>query len=109
MNEHGHPGWYSWVVVVLSSVTSSVLAIMVSVALATNAVEARETDRQARERLAAQVEARQDEETQRLICELVVAQDDAFDDPAAQPVTQAGKKAAMAWHNLREQFKCDGK
>jgi hypothetical protein len=109
MNEHGHPGWYSWVVVVLSSVTSSVLAIMVSVALATNAVEAREKDRQERERLAAAVEARQEEETRRLICELVVAQDEALDDPAAPPTTEAGRKAAMAWHNLRELFQCDGK
>jgi hypothetical protein len=108
MNEHGHPGWYSWVVVVGTSLTSSVLAIVVSVTLATNAVEARDSDRQARERLAAEVEARQEEETRQAVCSLVVAQYEALTDPSTQ-LTPAGKRAAMAWHNSRELFKCDGK
>lgn len=87
---HGLPGWYSWVVVVLLSITTSGL----SLALSINSIhQAQATQR------------KQQEQSRQASCAVIVAQDDAFTDPA--PVTTAGKKAATAWHRLRVQLGCD--
>lgn len=95
---HGHPGWYSWVTVVGTSVTSSALAVYLSVSVVSNDLERRQAE-----------QAAQAERGRLAVCRLIIAQDNALDDPSTPPATQAGRKAAMAWHNLREQFRCDGK
>lgn len=86
---HGLPSWYSWVVVVLLSITTSGLALIISI----NTIHRNQ-----------EAQRRQAEQGRELTCSLVIAQDDAFTDPA--PVTAAGKKAAAAWHRLRVQLGC---
>lgn len=49
---------------------------------------------------------RQQQQTQHAVCEVVVAQDNVYRE--ASPSTRAGAKAAEAWHDLRQLFKCDG-
>ena len=85
----GLPAWYSWLVVVGLSLTTSGLALAISINSQHHAQEA---------------QRRQQEQGRALTCSLVIAQDDAFTDPA--PVTAAGKKAAAAWHRLRVQLGC---
>lgn len=92
--ERGHPGWYSWLVVVGTALTSSVLCLVVSIHSAKVSVE---RERQAR--IQSQAEGR------RAACALIVAQDDAFRD--TEPATPAGASAAKAWRQLRIQFRCD--
>lgn len=92
--ERGHPGWYSWIVVVGTSLASSVLVLVVTLHLARASVE---RERQAR------IQA--SEEGRRTACVLIVAQDNAFTD--SKPATEAGAAAAKAWRQLRVQFKCD--
>lgn len=92
--ERGHPGWYSWLVVVGTSVTSSVLCLVLTLHATRASVE---RERQAR--IQSQTEGR------RAACALIVAQDDAFSD--TRPATPAGVKAARAWRDLRVQFKCN--
>lgn len=92
--ERGHPGWYSWAVVVGTALTSSVLCLVVTIHMAQVSVE-----RERKARIQSQVEGR------RAACALIVAQDDAFRD--TRPATPAGVKAAKAWRDLRIQFRCD--
>lgn len=102
--DRGHPGWYSWLVVVGTALTSSVLCLVVTLHVARASV-AREREA----RVEAQLRA---DETQRqargAACLVIVSQDEAFNDPGTMPpITAAGKRAAVAWHNLRQQFQCD--
>jgi predicted PurR-regulated permease PerM len=105
MSQHGLPTWYSWVVLMVTVLSCLGLSVMVSLTAAQRSVES-----ERRARLAAQQES---ERNQRAgwaaACQLIVAQDDAFSDPAAQPVTEAGRKSAAAWHELRKTFRCDQK
>jgi heme exporter protein D len=102
--ERGHPGWYSWLVVVGTALASSVLSLLVSLHSARSAVDHERAARvaaQERDR-AAQVEAH------RAACLVIVSQDEAFNDPGSiPPATAAGRRAASAWHDLRKQFGCD--
>lgn len=100
---HGMPGWYSWVVVVGLTVVSNVLVLMITLKSADRRVDA---ERAAREQ--AQMDAIAAQETaRRATCRVVVAQDEAYSDPATPPVTPAGRAAAKAWHELRVQLGCD--
>lgn len=95
------PGWYSWTTLVGAQLLGVALTLMVVLTMADRAVNA---ERQAR--LAAQQEtARQREQSRRITCALVTAQDDVYQD--TPPISAAGKKAAEAWHDLRVQFQCD--
>ncbi len=79
---HGLPGWYSWVVVVVLSITTSGLSLAISI----------------------NAQHRQQEQGRQASCAVIVAQDNAFSE--ATPATNAGRRAAMAWHSLREQLHC---
>jgi hypothetical protein len=92
--EKGHPGWYSWVVVVGAAVTSSILSIVVSISTTHRSIE---REREAR--------AAQEAQSRRVACQVIVAQDEAFRDTV--PATKAGVAAAKAWRDLRTQFRCD--
>lgn len=87
---HGLPSWYSWVVVVLLSITTSAVSLIISI----NTIHRNQ-----------EAQRQQSQQGRAMTCQLVIAQDDAFTDPA--PVTAAGKKAAAAWHRLRVQLGCD--
>lgn len=86
---HGLPSWYSWVVVVLLSITTSGASLAISI----NSIHRQQ-----------EAQRRQSEQGRAMTCTLVVAQDDAFADPP--PATPAGRKAAAAWHRLRQQLQC---
>lgn len=102
-SDHGHPGWYSWVVVVGTSLTSAVLCLVVSLHAAKVSVE-----REREARVAAQAEiGRSQAENKRAACAVIISQDEAYNDPASPPVTAAGKRAGLAWRDLRRAFQCD--
>lgn len=86
---HHLPSWYSWVVVVGLSLTTSGLSLAISISTIHRNQEA---------------QRHQAEQGRALTCSLVIAQDNAFSESA--PATAAGKKAADAWHRLREQLAC---
>lgn len=86
---HHLPSWYSWIVVVGFSLTTSGLALIISI----NTIHRNQ-----------EAQRRQAEQGRELTCSLVVAQDDAFTDPA--PTSPAGKKVAAAWHRLRTELAC---
>lgn len=79
--QHGHPGWYSWLVVVASTVASVALAVVVSVRLVT----------------------RTDEEARRATCLAAAAQERVF----SEAETEVGRNAEKAWHDLRISLRCD--
>lgn len=83
------PSWYSWVVVVGLSLTTSGLSLAISISTIHRNQEA---------------QRHQAEQGRELTCSLVIAQDDAFTDPA--PTSPAGKKIAAAWHRLRTELAC---
>ena len=102
-SEHGHPGWYSWVVVVGTSLTSAVLCLVVTVHVASQSI-----GHERAARVAAEAQNRQTEvETKRAACAVIISQDEAYNDPTAPPVTAAGKRAGQAWRDLRKAFQCD--
>lgn len=86
---HGLPSWYSWVVVVLLSITTSGAALAVSI----NSIHRQQ-----------EAQRRQQQQGRQMTCQLVIAQDNAFTE--STPATAAGRKAAIAWHQLRQQLGC---
>lgn len=105
MSQHGLPTWYSWVVLFGTVVSCLGLSVTVSLATAHRSVEA-----ERRARLATQQESQRNQRAAwSAACQLIVAQDNAFHDPASRPVTSAGRASADAWRNLRKTFHCDQK
>lgn len=102
---HFRPGVYAWLAVLLSAITLPVLALVVSLHLNNNSLEA---ERVARTQ--AQVEVQRERETNRKItCSLIIAQDEANNDPGLPPpLTTRSSQAAAAWHDMRKSFHCDG-
>lgn len=86
--QHGHPGWYSWLVVVGSAFTSTTLAVFLAFGLVNAERERREQDRAA-------------------LCDVIILYDDARQ--GAPPVTEYGRKLADAFSGLRTKYNCDGK
>jgi len=116
MSQHGLPTWYSWVVLLMTVVSCLGLSVTVSLVTAHRSVEAERRARLAaqqaadRNQLAAQEVADRNQRSARVAaCQLIVAQDDAFSDATSKPTTSAGQRSALAWHNLRETFRCDQK
>lgn len=92
MEQHGHPGWYSWLVVVGTQLVGSALILIITLNNTQRSIEADQRSR---------------EMSRQATCAVVIVQDDAFRDPSALPQTPAGKNAAEAWHNLRTVLHCD--
>lgn len=47
-------------------------------------------------------------ESRRTLCRVIIATDNALNDPSnPPPATDRGRDLAMAWHLLRQQFRCD--
>lgn len=95
MTEHGHPGWYSWFVIIGGCLTSMLIAVVISV--------------QASNRAIAESEMRQrqaDERGRATVCEFVNKIDGTYrDEPPSLP---SGKAQAAAWAELRQDFQCNG-
>jgi len=90
MTSHGLPGWYAWVVVLVTMILLSGGSMALSIRSANQAIEA---DRQSREA------------TRRATCSVVSAQREAFRE--VPPATNAGKKAAQSWELLSRQLGCE--
>jgi hypothetical protein len=91
-----HPVGYSLLLASLAMVVCMLASVVISVNASNRAIRQNEAQEQAQRR-----------EARRAACLVVVAQDDAFRDPASLPVTKAGKQSAAAWRNLRQVFGCD--
>lgn len=98
--EHGHPGWYSWMVVVGTSVTSAVLAILLSIHSSQRAVEA---EREAR--LAA-VDAERESRlaSERALCDVVSVFLDT--NREARPDSKRSAIIAKKMGDLRDTIDC---
>jgi hypothetical protein len=97
---HDLPPWYSWLVVIGLTVASNVLTLVVVTSLSNRAVE---NERSAR--VAAAEESRAaTERSRRGLCLVIESQEGVFSD-ATTPV---GRRAAEAWHDLGEIFRCEG-
>lgn len=47
-------------------------------------------------------------ESRRTLCKVIIATDDALNDPGnPPPATDRGRDLAKAWHLLRQDFRCD--
>lgn len=89
MAEHGRPSWYSWVVVVGTSVLSSTLAIVVGIESAQRAVDAERSARL---------------QSEQALCSLVVVLDRAY--KGTPPTTPTGKEVAEGMAGLRATLQC---
>lgn len=100
---HYRPGVYAWLAVLISSITLPILALVVSLHMNSQAVS-----RERAARVEAQAELDKNREaSRRATCLLIIAQDGVYGDPTSPPVTETGKQAATAWHNMREILHCD--
>jgi hypothetical protein len=96
--EHGHPGWYSWVVVVGLTMASIGLSTVVNVNLTRRAIEAdRQAQAEADRKAAAAAEA-----GRRTLCGVFLAQERVF----TEAESDVGKAAAKAWHDLAVTYRC---
>ncbi len=91
-SEHGRPSWYSWVVVIGTSLVSSMLALLVALQMNARS-EARE--RQARV------------DSDRKWCSIVVTLDEGY--RKAPPSTPTGQSLAKAVDELRRDLPCPAK
>lgn len=93
--------WRAWV---LAMMTMNIIGFGFSWTVNTHAAQ-RADAAAARAVAAAEKEREQRAEAGRqIVCTLVVAQDDVY--LAEPPASDTGKKAAAAWHYLREQYRC---
>lgn len=89
MTDHGHPGWYSWLVVIGGAFTSMVVAVGISIAVFRDGQE--------------QIE-RQREMGRQATCLFVNKINKAYEREPAQ--TDAGKAQQQAWRELGITFRC---
>jgi hypothetical protein len=82
-------GWYWWVVVTASSMTTGTIAVVISLHSLS------ESERKLLEQQA---------ESQRKFCEIVIAQDDAWSETT--PTTATGRRVAEAVRKLRQDLGC---
>lgn len=87
--EHGHPSWYSWVVVLGTSLTSSMLVLIVALHM-----NARSEDRERQARMDSDLKW----------CSIVVSLDDGYEQ--TPPTTATGKNLQRAIKDLRGQLPC---
>lgn len=93
MTEHGHPGWYSWLVVVAGCLVSMVVSVSVSVQMNERALQ-----RDARQRAERQAEGR------RVACQVIVRMRDAYAEQDS--LSPAGKDVARGWTDLAHLYRC---
>jgi hypothetical protein len=100
MSDHGHPGWYSWLVVIGGALVSMLISITVSVTLGKQQLEReRQQEIQAAKQAAAGREA-----ARNATCLVIRTMAEVYGDP--EPTTATGRKAATAWADLGRIFGC---
>lgn len=80
------PSWYSWVVVVLLPIMASMAVLVISLRVNDRSIERERAARLASEQASAA--------SQRALCDIYVALDDAY--ASAAPTSPAGKRLAAA-------------
>lgn len=98
MTDHGHPGWYSWLVVIGGSIVSMLVAVGISISYGQRQLESERAQNVAaieRERAAR-------EAGRAATCLVIRTMADVYDDPS----TETGRKAATAWAALGRTFGC---
>jgi len=85
MREHGRPGWYSWVVVVMLPIMAAIAVLIISLR-----VNERSIDRERSARLA----------SQEAFCAIIVLIDDSYHEQRPPPGT-ASARLALAISNAR--------
>lgn len=100
MTEHGRPGWYSWIVVVLVPIMASVGVLVVALTLNQRSID---RDRAATQRQI-QVERAARLTAEQALCEVWILLDDIY--AQTPPPTDAGKALARAVANLRVVNNC---
>lgn len=93
MTERGHPGWYSWLVVIAGCLVSMIVSITFSNQMNERALE---RDRQQR--------ADRQAEGLKVACEVIVRMRDAYD--GQDHLTQAGRDVAKAWSDMAKLYRC---
>jgi hypothetical protein len=94
MTEHGHPGWYSWLVVVGGCLISVVVSI---------AVNQQTVSRERAERDAAAERQRVEDERARVIsCAFINKINQAYESQRDE-LSEPGLAVAAAWADLKEQ------
>ena len=94
------PTSYGWVMLMV------VATLIVGLAVGTVIVLHSREQAQRAQRQAAEESARTREATRLAVCAVVVAQEEALNDPDDPPRTMARKRAIAAWHDLRVRFRC---
>lgn len=98
MTEHGHPGWYSWLVVLGGAFTSMLVAVGISVSLNNRALA---RDR-AQDQAVAEAKAIEQERALLASCLVIRRMQAVYSDPE----TETGRDAAVAWKDLGKIFGC---
>lgn len=92
---HGHPGWYSWLVVIAGCLISMAVSITISNRASDEALERDRAQREA----AAREDAQRRAENRRASCALIRRINDAYADQG-DGLSPAGKDVAKAWADL---------
>lgn len=89
MHEHDHPGWYSWVVVVMAPILASMAVLNISLKVNERSIERERSAREA---------------STRAFCSIIILLDDSWHD--TPPPSQSGKALALAVSNARAVNHC---
>ncbi len=93
MSEHGHPGWYSWLVVIGGCLASMIVSVSISVQMNERALQ-----RDGRQRAERQAEGR------RVACQVIVRMRNAYAEQ--EKLTPAGQDVERAWGDLARLYQC---
>jgi hypothetical protein len=94
MTEHGHPGWYSWLVVIGGCLASVVLSATIS-----KQMNDRELERDRTQRVQRQEDGR------RVACDVIVQMRNAYQQQ--EKLSAAGRDVANAWAAMAVRYRCN--
>jgi type II secretory pathway pseudopilin PulG len=98
---------YSLLLAAAAMIVCMLAAVSISVSASNRAIHQAEVQRQTQQAQVQQAYEAQQKQAKRAACLVIVSQDDALHEPGSEPITEAGKRTANAWRNLRKVFQCD--
>ena len=98
MTEHGHPGWYSWAVVIGGAFTSMIVSVTIAVQMNNQALD---RDREARA-VAEQRELERRTQSRIVSCAFIHKIHDAYQDQI-DDLSGPGLTIAAAWADLAKE------
>jgi hypothetical protein len=97
MTEHGHPGWYSWLVVIGGAFVSMLISVIIAIQVNNNTLERDRQERAAAERREADRQA-----ANRMVsCAFIEKINQAYQSQYDE-LTKPGLAIADAWADLRK-------